>query len=78
MLATSERSKQMYQVESGYQWKGSFKLDQVAAKAVGRVCDFSGSGMGYRNIGWECETKKEAERIVAALEKIGLDADYQY
>lgn len=60
---------------TSYPFDGSFYRDDAALHAVGRLPDFSGSGMGQRDLGWTCQSEIEAERIKRALDKIGLRAE---
>lgn len=62
----------MIEVRASYSFDGSFYRDDAAAHAAGRQPDFSGSGMGQRDLGWTCKSEFEAERIKRALTKIGL------
>lgn len=62
------------QVQTTYTMHGGFSMDDVAAQAAGRIADFSGAGMGARDLGWTCASEFEAERIKRALDKVGLRA----
>ena len=44
-------------------------VEEAATKAVGRAFDFSGIGMGYRDIGWESLSKVHAEEAYTNLLK---------
>jgi hypothetical protein len=61
-----------FEVTTFYKFDGSFAQDDVAEKAVGREHDESGWGCGERDIGWICRTEGAANKIKAALEKIGM------
>jgi hypothetical protein len=64
----------MIEVRTSYPFGGSFYRDDAAAHAAGRSPDFSGCGLGARDLGWTCKSEFEAERIKRALGKIGLHA----
>ena len=65
----------MIEVRTSYTWNGgAFGVDDAAHQAAGRVSDFSGCGFGSRDLSWVCKSEIEAERIKAALRKIGLHA----
>jgi hypothetical protein len=64
----------MVEVRATYPFNGSFYRDEAATHAVGRPADFSGCGMGERDLGWVCKSEFEALRIKRALGKIGLSA----
>ena len=63
------------EVRVTYPFSGSFAMDDACHAAAGRESDFSGAGMGYRDLGWLCESEVEAHRIRTALKKIGLAAE---
>ena len=44
-------------------------VEDAATKAVGRAFDFSGIGMGYRDVGWDSLPKEQAETAYADLLK---------
>ncbi len=69
-----EDKRVSFEVRTEYTFNGSFVFDEVAFKAAGRTSDFSGSGFGRRDLGWNCRSEFEAERIKHALDKIGLCA----
>jgi hypothetical protein len=50
-------------------------MDEIAHKAAGRVSDFGGMGLGFRDLGWVANSELEAEKIKRALDKIGLRAE---
>jgi len=60
------------QVRTSYTFNGSFEIDDAAHHAAGRMSDFSGAGVGMRDLGWVCQSEIEAERIARGLRKIGL------
>lgn len=62
------------EVRTSYTFLGSFQLDDVATKAVGRPADFSGAGMGSRDLGWIASSPLDAERMRRALNRVGLHA----
>ena len=62
----------MIEVRTKYTFQGGFSFDHIASQAAGRDADFSGVGMGERDLGWTCKSEIEAERIKRALDKVGL------
>lgn len=62
------------EVRTSYTFTGSFVLDETAYNAAGRSSNFSGCGFGERDLGWNCKSELEAQRIKRALEKIGFRA----
>jgi hypothetical protein len=62
-------------VHATYAWAGSFELDDAACHAAGRPTNYSGCGMGERDLGWTDLSEIDAERIARALRKIGLTAE---
>jgi len=64
----------MIDVQAKYAWSGDFGFDDAAIHAAGRHPDFSGCGLGERDLGWTCKSEIEAERIKRALGRIGLKA----
>ncbi len=69
------RKSGVWEVRISYPFDGSFYRDDAATHAAGRVSDFSGCGLGQRDLGWVCQSEIEAERIQRALGKIGLTAE---
>jgi hypothetical protein len=67
----------MIEVRTSYPFDGSFYRDDAAKQAAGRASDFSGFGFGQRDLGWNCKSEFEAERIKRALDKIGLRAEFR-
>lgn len=65
----------MIEVRTKYTFQGGFSFDHIAEQAAGRGPDFSGAGMGERDLGWTCKSEFEAERIKRALDKVGLRAE---
>jgi hypothetical protein len=65
----------MIEVRTSYLFDGAFYRDEAAAHAAGRVSDFSGCGFGQRDLGWNCKSEFEAQRIKRALDKIGLQSE---
>jgi hypothetical protein len=64
-----------FEIVTSYIFNSSFHLDDAAAKAIGRVSDFSGAGIdGKRDLGWVAKSKFDANRMKRALDKIGLHA----
>ena len=63
------------EVFTRYTFNGSFEFDDAAERAAGRKTDFSGAGLGFRDLGWIVKSEIEAERIKRALDKIGLRAE---
>ena len=63
------------EVRTSYTYNGSFELDAVANRAIGRNSDFSGVGFGMRDLGWVARSDFEAQKIKRALDKIGLHAE---
>jgi hypothetical protein len=63
------------EVRTSYPFDGSFYRDDAATHAAGRVSDFSGCGLGQRDLGWNCKSDFEAQRIKRALDKIGLRSE---
>jgi uncharacterized lipoprotein YddW (UPF0748 family) len=68
-----------FDVHASYQNDGKFQLDAPAEKVAGRPTDFSGQWLDsdQRDIGWECETKAEAQKIKKALRSLGINAKIQ-
>ncbi len=64
----------MIEVRARYPFGGSFYRDDAAKHAAGRPSDFSGCDFGERDLGWNCKSAFEAEKIKRALEKIGMSA----
>jgi hypothetical protein len=62
----------MTEVLARYEWMGNFILDGVAHKAAGRVPDFSGCGLGDRDLGWVCKSEIETEKIKRGLQRAGF------
>jgi hypothetical protein len=62
----------MIEVRTSYPFGGSFYRDDAAKHAAGRASDFSGCGLGERDLSWNCKSEFEAQRIKRALDKIGL------
>ena len=65
----------MIEVRTRYSFQGGFSFDHIAEEAAGRVPDFSGAGMGERDLGWNCKSEIEAQRIKRALDKVGLRSE---
>lgn len=63
------------EVRAHYVFDGTFSMDSAAIAAAGRESDFSGCGLGARDLGWVCSSEIEAERLKRALTKVGLKAD---
>jgi len=58
----------------------SFSLDEEfdvlsdrARELAGRTSDWSGAGSGVRDMGWECDTFEEANKICNAIKDIFPD-----
>lgn len=51
---------------------GVSAMDSAIEQAAGRPRDFSGAGMGMRDVGWRVGSEIEAARIKRSLKKIGL------
>lgn len=64
-----------FEVRARYDWYGSFEMDDAARQAAGRASDFSGCGLGERDLGWICGSEIEAERIKRGLKQIGIRAE---
>lgn len=62
-------------VHATYAWDGTFHRDDAARHAAGRPTNYSGCGMGERDLGWTHLSELEAERIARALRKIGMSAE---
>lgn len=67
-----------FEVRTKYTFQGSFSLDTVAEKTVGRISDFSGCGFGERDLGWVCASELEAEKIKRALDRVGLRSEIRH
>jgi hypothetical protein len=44
----------------------------MSGKAAGRVPDFSGCGLGDRDMGWICRSEIETEKIKRGLQRAGF------
>lgn len=57
-----------------YYDNGSCKHDQAAIAAVGRKFDYSGQGVGQRDLGWIWDDRAQALDAARKLKRKGLDA----
>lgn len=62
-------------VHATYSWSGTFHMDDAAHHAAGRMSNYSGCGLGERDLGWTDLSEIEAEKIARSLRKIGLAAE---
>ncbi len=62
------------EVTTTYDMNSFPAFDEAVNHAAGRASDFSGAGLGRRDMGWVCRSDLEAHKIARALEKIGLTA----
>lgn len=62
-----------FEVSTSYETDGSsFDRDAAAIAVVGGDPEESGWGCGQRDLGWLCETRREANEVKVALESIGM------
>ena len=50
-----------YELRVSYQWDGTFTMDDAVHATVGRDSDWSGCGMGQRDLGWNMPSAQIAE-----------------
>lgn len=65
-------ARRMIELRVSYDFSAWPEMDDAARNAAGRGTDFSGMGMGQRDLGWVCESEIEAARIERGLKRIGL------
>jgi len=70
--ADGRRGMSTIEVRTSYDMSNFPAFDAAVNAAAGRPSNFSGAGMGRRDLGWVCASEIEAAQIARDIKKIGL------